>query len=211
MKEELIPAHRHRDPEIPFLFVGDHPALDLLNTIYRAPDGTLVDALQKDSDVARWLAQAGWPLKNGAAEALSGSVPGSLVRSVHSLREAVRAIVETRRSAHPVTETTLAPLNSFLTHARSHLELKPPREGDVVLERQWRRNTAEETLAPLAEAAAELIAGSGFGLVKHCEDAQCVLWFLDQTKSHHRRWCSMAACGNRNKVAAYRQRKQREA
>nr|WP_254214234.1 CGNR zinc finger domain-containing protein [Burkholderia multivorans] len=33
-----------------------------------------------------------------------------------------------------------------------------------------------------------------------------MLWFLDRTKSHRRRWCSKALCGNRQKVAAFRRR-----
>src|SRR4030095_2085551 len=35
-------------------------------------------------------------------------------------------------------------------------------------------------------------------------------WFSDNTKSHHRRWCSVALWGNRHKVAAYRKRRRRE-
>jgi predicted RNA-binding Zn ribbon-like protein len=31
-----------------------------------------------------------------------------------------------------------------------------------------------------------------------------VLWFFDRTKSHRRRWCSMAVCGNRHKAARFR-------
>jgi predicted RNA-binding Zn ribbon-like protein len=33
------------------------------------------------------------------------------------------------------------------------------------------------------------------------------LWFLDKSKSHTRRWCSMGLCGNRHKVASFRKRK----
>jgi predicted RNA-binding Zn ribbon-like protein len=50
-----------------------------------------------------------------------------------------------------------------------------------------------------------------FNLVRKCEDSDCVLWFVDKTKAHRRRWCSMPLCGNRNKVASFRQRQQREA
>jgi predicted RNA-binding Zn ribbon-like protein len=32
--------------------------------------------------------------------------------------------------------------------------------------------------------------------------------FYDRTKSHKRRWCSMALCGNRHKVAEFRKRRQ---
>ena len=48
-------------------------------------------------------------------------------------------------------------------------------------------------------------------LVKACQNPQCVLFFYDTTKNHARRWCSMAACGNRAKVAAHYQRARRPA
>jgi len=69
---------------------------------------------------------------------------------------------------------------------------------------------ARGVLGPVAEAAADLLATADFTLVKRCEDETCVLWFSDQTKSHHRRWCSPALCGNRHKVAAYRKRRRAE-
>ena len=58
----------------------------------------------------------------------------------------------------------------------------------------------------MAELAAELVVSGDFELIRKCESDECVLWFYDRTKSHRRRWCSMAACGNRHKVAAYRER-----
>ena len=47
-------------------------------------------------------------------------------------------------------------------------------------------------------------------LIKRCAGTDCSLWFVDRTKAHGRMFCSAAACGNRAKVAAFRQR-QREA
>ena len=49
--------------------VGDHPVLDFLNTIIRV-DGELVDLLESDADVRRWLARAGWPVDASAAAKL---------------------------------------------------------------------------------------------------------------------------------------------
>lgn len=75
------------------------------------------------------------------------------------------------------------------------------------LERQRKVQTAEQFLAPIAEAAATLLVEGDFGLVRTCEHPECVLWFYDRTKGHRRRWCSMALCGNRHKVAEFRKRK----
>jgi len=36
--------------------------------------------------------------------------------------------------------------------------------------------------------------------VRACANHECVLWFLDTSRPGTRRWCSMAACGNRDKA-----------
>jgi predicted RNA-binding Zn ribbon-like protein len=61
-------------------------------------------------------------------------------------------------------------------------------------------------LQPIADAIADLICHADFRLIRDCEGPVCTLKFLDRTKAHGRRWCSMAACGNRAKVAAFRTR-----
>jgi predicted RNA-binding Zn ribbon-like protein len=177
----------------------EHPAIQMLNTV-SAVDGELVDALQSDSDVRQWLAQAGWPVE----KELSSLKPASLLHAARTLREAIRTLIE-RRKAEKRLE--LSTLNEFLSESRSHLELVPEKTG-LHLVRRWKQRTAEEVLAPLAEVAAEFLTTANFELVRRCENEECVLWFYDQTKSHRRRWCSMATCGNRHKVAAFRRRRQ---
>jgi len=182
------------------IMLGDHPALDILNTVSRV-DGELVDSLQSDRDVVLWLSRAGWPLENELANLRSSA----LLHAARTLREEIRTLVERRKAGKRID---VGALNAFLAEARSHLELVPNQERGLSLERQWKRRTPEQALAPLAESAADLLASGDFSLVRRCEDEDCVLWFYDRTKSHHRRWCSMAACGNRHKVAAFRKRQQ---
>jgi predicted RNA-binding Zn ribbon-like protein len=195
-----MPELMHSAEHDGILMVGDHPALDILNTVSRV-NGELVDSLQSDGDVLRWFARAGWPME----EELASLRPLSLLRTARTLREAIRGAVERRKAGK---RADVEGINAFLSEARSHLELVSDKDGSLHLERQWRRRTPEQVLAPLTEAAAELLATGDFNLVRRCEDAECVLWFYDRTKSHHRRWCSMAGCGNRNKVAAFRKRRQ---
>ena len=178
--------------------LGDHPALDFLNTVSMV-DGQLVDSLQRDGDVTSWLKRAGL-----AVEAEAALPPGDLLRAAVQLRDTIRAAVERRKSGKPLPAVSL---NGLLAKSESHLELVSRRGGDPEIRRRWRGRTAEEILGPLAEAAAELLATGDFSLVRPCEGQDCVLWFYDRTKSHHRRWCSTATCGNRNKVAAFRSRK----
>jgi predicted RNA-binding Zn ribbon-like protein len=70
-----------------------------------------------------------------------------------------------------------------------------------------RVTSIEAALIPVAEAIAGLLVEGDFSMVRRCESPDCTLWFYDRTKSHRRRWCSAALCGNRMKVAAFRARK----
>ena len=193
------------------LFVADHPALDFLNTQARI-DGESIDFLKSNADVLGWLARAGWPVEGDAASgvdhARQAHVRSALLQAARTLRDVIRTLVERRKAGKRIDPGAL---NAFLAESRSYLTLTAGKDGSIDLQRKWKQRSPEEILAPLAESAAELLSNGDFDLIRGCEDAECVLWFYDRTKSHHRRWCSMASCGNRHKVAAFRARQQQGA
>ena len=203
---------KHHDPTEPvqgqphtsleFQWVADHPALDLLNTTPKI-DGAIQELFQTDRDVVRWLGLAGWRVETDLAKLR----PRSLLDAARGLRETIRTLVERRKAGKRADPEAL---NEYLAKARSYAELALKKDGSLELRRKWKQRTAEEILAPLAESAADLLVHGDVELIRQCESEECVLWFNDRTKSHHRRWCSMAACGNRHKVAQYRKRQQAE-
>ena len=188
--------------ELRALLLAGHPALDFLNTRMRV-NRELVDFLQSDEDVLRWLEQAALPV----AKIRPYTAPISLVDAARTLRENIRSLVEKRKAGQRGDPSVL---NGFLAEAKSHPRLVWNKPRSLTIERVRRQDTPAGILAPVAEAAADLLATYDFTLVKRCEDETCVLWFSDQTKSHHRRWCSTVLCGNRHKVAAYRKRRRAE-
>jgi predicted RNA-binding Zn ribbon-like protein len=198
-------------PLVDPLFVGDHPAMDLLNTIVRL-EGQLVDVWQSDDDVLRWLVRTGLLETKIASETKTASQfrRGDLLAAARRLRDVVRTLVVARKTKKRLD---LAPLNHFLNQGSSHCELTASqltttRANGLSVVRRYDTATPEALLAPLAEAAAEFLATADFHLVRACEGVDCVLWFYDRTKAHRRRWCSMDACGNRNKVARFRSRQE---
>jgi predicted RNA-binding Zn ribbon-like protein len=198
----LEPIHLTRSPNrnsrpAPLSLAG-HLGLDFLNTRMRVK-GKLVDLFQRDEDVLHWLKLAGLPVPKAGADV----VRMSLLDCARTLRENIRSLVEKRKAGQRGDPLVL---NRFLSGAQSHPQLVWNKPRSLKIEEIRGKGTAEAILGPVAEAAAELLATADFKLVKRCEDATCVLWFSDHTKSHHRRWCSMALCGNRHKVAAYRRR-----
>ena len=54
-------------------------------------------------------------------------------------------------------------------------------------------------LLPVVESATESLISGELARVKRCAAATCGTVFLDTTKNRSRRWCTMAACGNREK------------
>lgn len=179
------------------LFIADDRALDLLNTVLQV-DGREIDVLQSDEDVSHWLVKAGVLAAPTAAK--------GLLKRARELREIVRELVRRRQARKRLD---LTGLNAFLAESRQAPVLVQDRAGEVRLEQRFATDTAEQLLMPIALAAAELLANGDFELVRACESPDCVLHFYDRTKSHRRRWCSMATCGNRAKVQTFRAR-QRE-
>ncbi len=58
-------------------------------------------------------------------------------------------------------------------------------------------------LAAVARSAAEIVAEGTAARLRVCANPGCGLFFYDESRTRRRRWCSMAVCGNRSKVAAF--------
>ena len=184
------------DPEL----VGDHPAMDLMNTVMRLESG-LVDVWRNDDDVLRWLVRTGMRETKAAPPFRRGA----LLAAARGLRDVVRALVVARKENKRLQ---IAPLNDFLADGTSHEELTRDADGSLTVTRRYDQSTPEGLLTPLAEAAAAFLATANFDLVRACEGVDCVLWFYDRTKAHRRRWCSMGVCGNRAKIVRFRSRQE---
>jgi predicted RNA-binding Zn ribbon-like protein len=184
------------------LFLAGHLALDFVNTRMRVGD-SLVDLLQSDDDVLIWFKQAGLATPTIGDE----PKPLNLLRSARMLRKDVRSLIENRKGGGRGDPSVL---NKFLAAGCSYSQLVWSKPSKLRVETVRRQESAESIFVSVAEAAVDLLTMHDFNLVKRCEDPTCVYWFLDQTKSHRRRWCSMELCGNRHKVAAYRARRRHE-
>jgi predicted RNA-binding Zn ribbon-like protein len=196
----LAMENAHPNPPGAALFLADDIALDFINTHYGKGSGE-VECLQSDQNVLDWLARAG--LANELQEVPHIGKGGTLVQAAHQLRDAARDAVE-RRKAGSSADVEL--LNRVLASAPSYEQIKWKRGQAPVLQRFRKATSSAAVLAPVASAIAKLLVEDDFDLVRQCEGDICTLWFYDRTKSHRRRWCDMALCGNRAKVAAFRER-----
>jgi predicted RNA-binding Zn ribbon-like protein len=207
---EMTPMTANRPPAF---FVGDHLALDFLNTT-ATPRGVRIEWLGDGNDLVDWLEQAG-AIEAAAAARLRESGDGPLdevARQAREFREWLRGFVA-GRLGKPLrtTAAALAPVNQLLAGDNSFQRIEAAGDGRrLSLRRACRWESPGELLQPIADAAADLICRQDFRLIRSCEGSACVLVFLDRTRAHARRWCSMAVCGNRAKAAAHRARRARK-
>jgi predicted RNA-binding Zn ribbon-like protein len=200
----------------PAFFVGEHLALDFLNTT-ATPRGELIEWLGDGNDLVDWLEQAR-AIEPAAATRIRESGRDALDKvagQAREFRQWLRGFV-TARMGKPLraTAAAVAPLNELLARDNSFQRVEAAgrdAEGGrrLRLRRVHRWEDPGELLGPIAAAAADLICNQDFRLIRSCEGSACMLVFLDRTKAHARRWCSMAVCGNRAKAAAHRARRAR--
>ena|SRR2546427_4115738 len=66
-----------------------------------------------------------------------------------------------------------------------------------------------EILGPIIQSAFELLTSPELSHVRMCAGDGCGWLFVDNSRTHRRRWCSMAICGNRAKASRNRRRVRR--
>jgi predicted RNA-binding Zn ribbon-like protein len=209
-------------PTADFIWLADHPALDFLNTTYQHK-GEQVETLASGEALAQWLVDSHL-VDAQDAQALRrvlprGGASHALLRDACELREWFRSFIAVRAGAPLAMHSAagLRRLNEVLAKSETHsrLDLAPLEQAQdaeaaagngLRLRRVRHWSAPSQLLHPIAEAMAELVCQADFRMVRSCEAPDCTLCFLDRTKSHRRRWCSMALCGNRMKVAAFRAR-----
>ncbi len=130
----------------------------------------------------------------------------SVLLRILRLRESMRAIFAAIVNGKPFPPSWAEPINEILRITEGHDELVS-RQGTWSLQFVARESGLDWLLAALARSAAELIVEGTRVPIRRCANPACRLFFYDDSRTHRRRWCSMALCGNRNKVAAFLRRR----
>jgi predicted RNA-binding Zn ribbon-like protein len=144
--------------------------------------------------------------------ALAETDPGaaqSLLDHAERLGRSLRQIFRAGLRSQRLHQEWAEPINRILRVTEGHDELEWKGES-------WRlgfvarEEGLEWLLAAIARSGAELIAEGANRNLKQCANPDCQILFYDDSPTRRRRWCSMALCGNRHKVAAFARRNHRD-
>ena len=192
-----------------FHIVANQLALDLANT-EAIVGGARVDLIEDFELLVGWLttAQVLRPQQTSAVlkRFADPNVRRQAVREAKRLRQAMHLLIEAAVSQTRVPDSVLDDINHVLRGRHGYRQVIRTGDGFALVE-ESNLSTQLELLGPVAESAGDLLAHGNLAFIRKCENPECILHLYDTTKNHSRRWCSMSACGNRNKVQAYRKRR----
>jgi predicted RNA-binding Zn ribbon-like protein len=189
-----------------FELVAGNVCLDFINTLDDRPSVQPRELLTRYLDLVRFGEDTGL-LDSGIVDYLfehSHAAPEKTQEALAAaieLREAMYAVFSAVVAKRPAPAGALAMLNAYVQEAAGQVRLV-----EVNGRFEWRFDylTSLGSLRwPIARAAAELLASAQLPLVRTCSSPTCQWFFLDTSKNHHRRWCSMKQCGNRAKVRKF--------
>ncbi len=190
------------------LFVANDSSLDFVNTEVML-DGVRTELLQNFSDFAEWLETAGIASAGDADRLIKGwsdtRAAKSSLQAARELRSQLRTSVENIVNSGRIPGSLAGALNAHLKYPRLVTDVISAK-GRLQVQSRWRLEKPADLVVPVAHLAANFFSSADYSAIRKCENPECILFFYDTSKNHSRRWCSMGLCGNRAKVAAFRER-----
>lgn len=130
-----------------------------------------------------------------------------LLRRIWRVRAALRELLDATVERRPPDASALREVNRAM-RTQYIYELVPAPDG-VSLDHRHEGDPIDGALARLAESVARELTKAEAERLRVCDNEECRWVFYDSSPAGRRRWCDMATCGNRAKVARHRAR-QRE-
>lgn len=150
--------------------------------------------LDSGEKLGAWLAEHGLS---------AGADPGPRdLHDIRAVREALRSLLLTN-AGEPADPKAVATLNEAARRARMSLTFTSDGGARLGPEASGVAGAIGRLLALVAAGMAD----GSWSRLKACRAENCQWAFYDNTRNRSGVWCSMAVCGNRAKVRAYRERR----
>jgi predicted RNA-binding Zn ribbon-like protein len=192
--------------------IGNHPALDLVNTVaWRLDPARTVERLPDGAALVRWAAFVGLldDEQEAAfvAEVTDGPELGRRVAAqARRGRERLHRVLQPMAAGHGPDAADVAALHRGLLGVlgRAGVTTTMPVEWSTGL------RSVSDLPDELGLATWRLLEREDRGRLKQCQDTDCGWLFLDRTKNGSRVWCSSADCGNRTRARRHYERRTAE-
>jgi len=184
-----------------FVFIGSHPVVDFANTHF-IPSGNSKELFESYEDAQDWFIKTGLLHK---AQALSEARKRSFLAELKDYRALLKESFKNITQERPDIDILIKETNRILSESRVNLQVSHENEG-YHLDFYPHDTSKNLLLSLIAIQTAKLLSSKEFQNLKKCHNENCALYFIDTSKNHSRRWCSMEVCGNRAKVSSFSKR-----
>lgn len=175
-----------------FRFGLGHITLEFVATLGDRP-GRRIERLAEPEDLTRWLGEA--KLAEGTR------VTARVLDQARTLREAIYRVLDRARAGKRPAKQDVEVLNEWARRPTHAPQIDRDLHHTLVAP-----DPTAAALAYIARESIKLLSGPDLPRVRTC--GGCSLLFVDRSRPGRRRWCSMDRCGNRDKVARYRAKRQ---
>ena len=190
--------------------IGGALAVDFVNTVGDRKAELVSEHLSDYRDLVAWSRHAGILGPCAAQQLLLDAASrekeaARVYRRALALREALYRIFFASAAGLKPQLTDLGLLNEILAEAMSHARLANVEPGYAW---DWSDDAdgLGQMLYPIARSAADMLTSGHLARLRECQDDECGWLFIDTSKNHSRRWCSMEDCGNRAKARRHYRR-----
>lgn len=180
-------------------FIAGDLALDFVNTVGNRL-GESRDYLTNAQEFNHWAHLAQVLDKRDSLR-----VSPRQLTTARGVREELYSLFHPLALGKKLSNTSLSLLNKRFSRLAHKRQLNLNR-GQVGWTWDTRRDDLDRILAPILLSAANLLISGGAQKIRQCQGEFCGWLFLDRSQAGRRRWCSMADCGNREKVRRHYRR-----
>jgi predicted RNA-binding Zn ribbon-like protein len=182
-----------------FLWVANHPGLDLVNTEVVDARGEPVELVNDGPALVRWAELAGL-IDAELRQRCLAAPERAVLEWFRRLRGALRGVLESGDD-----ESSAEALDAAVADVAVRVSYRPAGRDRLPLDAPGPLERLRLALVTAALDATRLEPSR----VRRCGSDRCVLLYYDTTRNRSRRWCDMAVCGNRAKARAHYQRTRR--
>ncbi|UJW56764.1 CGNR zinc finger domain-containing protein [Bacillus sp. A116_S68] len=187
--------------------LGGTAWINLLNTTYIS-NKQKIDILADSSKTLQWL-EANDLLRDSDALALENKeLLILLINELQSLRNFCIIIMSDLEQHGKLTLSTTDELIKRVKQVKVELNILP--KHDKLALAPEGTTAKDHVLFNIIDSIIHTLENTSVNRIRKCEHPECILYYVDTSKSGRRRWCSMELCGNRKKVAEFYARKKKK-
>ena len=188
--------------------LGGTAWINLVNTTYISENQN-IDILIEPSSTLQWLEENNL-LRESDFQALKNEdkLLNSLTVELRSIRDLSKMILSDLEQQGILSLNVTEQLKRLTKQVKVSLTIDS--ESDKLELVYEGLTTREHVLYMIIHSIIQTLDTIPTHRIRNCEHPECLLYFVDTSKSGKRRWCSMELCGNRQKAADFYARKKKK-